>query len=338
MLFFPMSRAAIRLVMAGSALSMACVAQAKPAPGDVPEPVYAAAKARFATAHAAIYAGDDGAPALPQPPAAMFRKVDINRDGVPDWLVDYERASTVTGGLCGTGGCLQQIYVSDPDGSFSLAFAAQAIRVSVKTAGPALPVVLADMHGLYCGGTGSEPCLIAMQWGSAAGRLVPVAQGGGAAMIRPFDVLADAPVAAPGAILAKRDADRATCEKAGYILQEAEGESAAYPFLDINGDAVLDWISEPYCTQQDADLAADTQSGEPKEIPVLDSAVLVSRGAEFVSAFSASGSFMFNLTGAQPALMVSQDDASCPEPEGHACGITRYVWNQAAAIFEPSQD
>lgn len=332
MLFFPMSRAAIRLVMIISSLSMAFAVQAKPAPNDVPEPVYAAAKARFATAHAALYAGDDGAPALPQPPAAMFRKVDINRDGTPDWLIDYERASTVIGGLCGTGGCLQQIYVSDPAGSYTLAFAAQAIRVGVKRAGPALPVVLADMHGLYCGATGSEPCVIAMQWGSAAGRLVPVAQANGAAVIRPFDALADAPVAAPPTILAKRDGDRAICEKAGFTLPDADGESATYPFLDVNGDAILDWIVQPYCMQSETDDPVETPDGAQAAMPVLDNAVFVSRGSDFVNIWSGPSSVAFDLTGAQPAMVVSQEGSICDNDEAGACdATTTYIWDKVSS-------
>lgn len=332
MLHLPKARAAIRLAVTGTALAAAATgAAAKPAPVGVPEPVYAATMARFATAHAAVYASDDNAPALPQPSAAMFRKVDINRDGTPDWLVDYGRASSVISGLCGTGGCLQQIYVSAPDGSFTLAFAAQAIKVSVNTAKPALPFVLADMHGLYCGATGSDACVIAMQWGSAAGRLVPVSHPGGAALIRPFDALADAPAAAPPTILAKRDADRATCEKAGFTLQEEDGENAAYPFLDFNGDSILDWIVEPYCMQLETDDPAGTPGGGQAAMPALDNAVFVSSGSDFVKIWSSPNNVAFDLAGAQPAMVVSPEGSICDNDKAGACDATTiYVWNKVS--------
>lgn len=328
-MFSVMPRAAIHLVLSCTALSISAVAQAKPAPHGVPEPVFTAAKARFDAAHASLYKGADDPPMVPQPPASMFRKVDINLDGTPDWLVDYERASKLIGGLCGTGGCLKQLYVSRPDGSFALAFAAQAIKVSVKPAKPALPFILADMHGLYCGRTGSDACVIAMQWGSAAGRLVPVSHPGGAALIRPFDALADAPAAAPPTILAKRDADRATCEKAGFTLQEEDGENAAYPFLDFNGDSVLDWFVEPYCMQLETDDPAGTPGSAQAAIPALDNAVFVSSGSDFVKIWSSPNNVAFNLTGAQPAILVTQEGAICDNDETGACDATTiYIWDK----------
>ena len=331
MVLSPFFRAALRLAVAGTAVSTVAAAPAKPVPRGVPEPVYAAVKARFEKAHAALYAGDDNLPELPEPPAAMFRKADINRDGTPDWLVDYGRASSVIGGLCGTGGCLKQIYVSARDGSFALAFAAQAIKVSVKPVKPALPLVLADMHGLYCGGTGSDACVIAMQWGSAAGRLVPVSHTGGAALIRPFDALADAPAAAPPTILAKRDADRATCEKAGLILQEQDGENAAHPFLDFNGDSILDWIVEPYCMQLETDDPAETSDGVQASMPALDNAVFVSRGSDFVKIWSSPNNVAFDLAGAQPAMVVSPEGSICDNDKAGACDATTiYVWDKVS--------
>lgn len=326
-----MSRAVIHLVLACTALSISAAAQANPATRGVPEPVSTAAKARFNTAHASLYEGSDDPPMVPQPPASMFRKVDINRDGTPDWLVDYERASKLVGGLCGTGGCLKHLYVSRPDGSFALAFAAQAIKVSVKPAKSALPFVLADMHGLYCGGTGSDPCVIAMHWGSAAGRLVPVSHPGGAALIRPFDALADAPAAAPPTILAKRDADRATCEKAGFTLREEDGENAAYPFLDFNGDSILDWIVEPYCMQLETDAPAETPGSAQAAMPALDYAVFVSHGSDFVNIWSSPNNVAFNLTGAQPAMLVSQEGSICDNDDAGACDVTiGYVWDNVS--------
>ncbi|ANK11876.1 hypothetical protein [Erythrobacter neustonensis] len=313
-------------------MAMATATMAAPTPRGVPKEVYAAVKARFGTAHAALYEGADGAPVVPQPPTVMFRKVDINRDGTSDWLVDYERASTVIGGLCGTGGCLKQVFVSRGDGSYGLGFAAQAIKITVKRANSAMPAVLANMHGVHCGGTGSDACVIPMRWEPTAGRLVPVAYPDGAAVIRPFDALADAPVAAPPTILAKRDADRAICEKAGFTLPDADGESATYPFLDVNGDAILDWIVQPYCMQSETDDPVETPDGAQAAMPVLDNAVFVSRGSDFVNVWSGPDSLAFDLTGAQPAMVVSQEGSICDNDEAGACdATTTYIWDKVSS-------
>src|SRR3990167_6042000 len=55
------------------------------------------------------------------PTAAMFRRVNINDDDVADWRIDYEKAPNPSY-FCGTGGCRQQIWVSNAAVGYDLVF------------------------------------------------------------------------------------------------------------------------------------------------------------------------------------------------------------------------
>ncbi len=86
-------------VLAGLALLCGTGASAQTVIADgltVPETIYAQTEARFAQAHQQTYGGDDeySPPPAPLPSSFMFRPVDVNADGQPDWLVDFYRAVT----------------------------------------------------------------------------------------------------------------------------------------------------------------------------------------------------------------------------------------------------
>lgn len=144
-----------------------------------------------------------------------------------DWLADHKRASTAIDGLCGTAGCLQQLYVSRSDGSFRLAFAAQAFGLKVSGTGASMPNVFAAMHGVHWGGTGCDECRIALEWSELASALVPVARKGSATTIAAVNILADAPLPPPPAVARKLAVDRAGCIAAGMTLSDADVDETA---------------------------------------------------------------------------------------------------------------
>jgi hypothetical protein len=102
-----MPRRLVYALIAALVSTGAVVAASQP-----PEAVREAVRAEIATAMGPVEAGD---PAHPAPSAAMFKRIDINQDGLADWRVDFEKAPNPSY-FCGTGGCRQRLYVSQPDG------------------------------------------------------------------------------------------------------------------------------------------------------------------------------------------------------------------------------
>lgn len=90
---------------------------------------------------------------------------DVNGDGKPDYVLDYEHfqcGEDVTF-FCGSAGCLTQVFASLPDGSYVKAWDenARAIRfVAVK----GKPGMIVDLHGSACGKVGAAPCKKSFVW------------------------------------------------------------------------------------------------------------------------------------------------------------------------------
>lgn len=103
-------------------------------------------------------------PLVTAPPEGMIRAVDVSQDGRPDWLVDYQPSGPNQ--YCGTGGCLQRLYISDEDGLVR-AFDAQALGLTVRPDGE----VEAWVHHSYCRGEDWE-CRFRFRWDAGERRLV----------------------------------------------------------------------------------------------------------------------------------------------------------------------
>lgn len=177
-----------------------------------------------------------------RPPVGMIRAVNVSRDGKPDWLVDYSK--TDTSHFCGTGGCLQRLYVSTDDG-YVRAFDQQALEFEVteRAGGRGVEVMV---HHSYCTPERSE-CRFAWAWDTEQRRLVErpaidgvtILTGGGFAPIeaipeeRPQDI---AQAAERLAVACPPEGDRVAPE-----LRPVD----AHPTVDLNGDGIRDWFIQP---------------------------------------------------------------------------------------------
>lgn len=83
----------------------------------------------------------------------LFRPVRLSGSSRPDWIVDYGAAPTMR--MCGTGGCRLQVWAPASGGGYRLVFDRQVLAHEVAD-GP--PRLILDVHGVYCGGTGSDAC------------------------------------------------------------------------------------------------------------------------------------------------------------------------------------
>lgn len=203
------------------------------------------------------------------PPRAMFSRIDVNGDGVPDWRVDYEKAANASL-FCGTGGCLQQVYVSRK-GGYVLAFSRTAGTFALSRA-KGERVLDLDFHGSVCGGAGVDECKRRYAWDEASGRFLERPNKKGQTWLedgpaRPVDLSADD---APSAAIAQVERRVATCKAVGGTFAADENPFNDLP--DLNGDGVRDWVVGSYY---------DTCDGVDNG-PALPVTILVSRGPDFV--------------------------------------------------------
>jgi hypothetical protein len=90
---------------------------------------------------------------------------DINGDGKPDFILNYEhfQCGELVSLFCGTGGCLTEIFVSDDDGSYLPVWNEMARRIRFATVSKR-PAMLIDLHGSACGRLGAERCAMTLYW------------------------------------------------------------------------------------------------------------------------------------------------------------------------------
>lgn len=92
-------------------------------------------------------------------PGAVSRH-DLTGNGRADYIIDftYVRCERLGSIFCGTGGCELSIVVALPRGKFREVFRQQVIRYEIEPSDGSMRTIRFDLHGVYCGKTGPEPC------------------------------------------------------------------------------------------------------------------------------------------------------------------------------------
>ncbi|MDO1560234.1 hypothetical protein Q0812_12425 [Brevundimonas sp. 2R-24] len=118
---------------------------------------------------------EDRRPQVTRVPPSMITRVNLDKDGVPDWRVDYGEAGLSV--WCGTGGCLQKLYRGTEAGPV-LVFENQVRELAVVDRAGERRLEI-EVHGTHCGGAGVMECRFAFAWDPAADRWAerPSAQG-----------------------------------------------------------------------------------------------------------------------------------------------------------------
>lgn len=88
-----------------------------------------------------------------------IRKLDLNGDGIDDYIVDHSdiKCGDSFAFFCGTGGCTLHILVAKRDGTFALVFEGQ-VRKYILSAGPGPRTIRFHLHGGFCGRAGAYDC------------------------------------------------------------------------------------------------------------------------------------------------------------------------------------
>jgi hypothetical protein len=273
---------------------------------------------------------DEGEPAKVRlAPAAMFQRVDVNGDGVVDWRIDYGKAP-IPSYFCGTGGCRQQLWVSNPDGGYSLVFdrLARAFKLHRAKGQVVLDV---DYHGTVCGGFGVDDCPRGYGWADDGRRFLERPSAGGQTFLfgGPARPLPPVEAALPATVRAAIEVRAAACRKIGgsYPFQDAYVTDVP----DLNSDGVRDWIvGGPYdsCAFED-DI--------PGSVPSFSVSAFVSAPGGFSKAFEDHPlAWGLDLNG-QAATFVTLQGAEDCGLNGAGCAMTRWRWNGIALVSKAAE-
>ena len=201
-------------------------------------------------------------------PARMFRKVEVNGDGAPDWRVDFERAENASF-FCGTGGCQQQVWVSRRGGGYILAFDTNVREFALRRV-KGERVLDVDFHGTTCGGYGAQECDRRYVWDPRLQRFIERINRKGGTWLEagPASVIVTPAGAAPPEAFVQINRFKAICTAVGGELRDEAGSYNDLP--DLNGDGVRDWvIGTAYSSCAMGETGRDT--------PSLPLTILVSR-------------------------------------------------------------
>lgn len=193
-------------------------------------------------------------------PTGVLVPVNVNNDGISDWLINWPESSQ----FCGTGGCERTLYVSkifapgeasDVDGhergvGFVLAFDRQAGNLDIREINGEVRVE-SSFHHLNCDDTRRD-CRLAWGWDPKIERLVERPSSDGSHIIvsagqRPVDIEIDEETAewVPSLLLERRLAGGKGCPDAQGAQPTTHVDLLINDIPDLNGDGIRDWIVGP---------------------------------------------------------------------------------------------
>jgi hypothetical protein len=178
--------------------------------------------------------------AMKQTTPAMFRKVDINGDGLADWKVDYTEAPNASF-FCGSGGCRTDLFVGEPDGTWRRVFS-HTVGTMKFTGGKANRGIEINYHGSICDTYGAAECLRAYRWDSKLGLYAETPNSKGLGLLAGGSLPAlDVPLPSAPPEVQALIAERAkACEAFGGTY--GEDDASFWDIPDFNGDGVRDWL------------------------------------------------------------------------------------------------
>lgn len=254
-------------------------------------------------------------------PEGMIRAVNVSNDGKPDWLIDYSSQGVF---WCGTGGCLQTLYVSDGD-DYVMAFDAQALELDIAQH-QGEPIMEVLVHRVLCAEDEDE-CRYAFAWGATQQQLSERANSlGQTRLTGDFDPLGNdvdqrVPDALPDALNSMWFASRLTCP--AYTDDGFEVRRATFRSIpDVTGDGRRDWlVTDPYRCQ-------DANDETVLPLPILT--VYASHETDFREAYRSEGGTRMEVDIAQtPARLFEMSDC----PTGGSCPGVALRWNEGAGQF-----
>lgn len=228
----------------------ACSPQPEAPKGPTPPPAVVAAVTadinRKLLERGAYEPGDATPPAaggkVASAPLAMFTPIDVNNDGVIDWRVNWDKAPNPSF-FCGSGGCLNQVYVSKPGGAFDMTLELVVGEEMALSTVNAERVVDVNFHGTVCGLAGAEICPRRFAWIEADRRWQERPNARGQTVLR-GPLVQTVPIIfsqLPFAVQADARSVANTCRDSGGKY-EGDLANMVESIPDVSGDDKRDWV------------------------------------------------------------------------------------------------
>ena len=114
---------------------------------------------------------DCGAKEIPE---AAVTSLDLNGDGVNDYIIDFEKIfENVSGCSCGSAGCPRDFWVSETR-SFVRSFSQKIQGIERIENGPQGRAVILGTHGSACNQVGSKACYFKLTWTGSKAKVEPL--------------------------------------------------------------------------------------------------------------------------------------------------------------------
>ena len=253
-------------------------------------------------------------------PARLVRAikiVDIDHDGVPDYLVDYNKV--INTHWCGDGGCNFELW-RGIKGGHPVRVWNQIVREYNVAQRGGETVFDFDFHGGNCGTFGVSACPASFAWDAKAARMVERPTLHGETVVRLIDPISLTPADVPANIMGVSLAASVKCKVNGS--EEEPLLPASIP--DIDGDGLRDWSLT---------IAVCDKPGQSDLQQILFASA---RNAEHPIE-AASGAFYRISVATIPATVgrVNQTE-TCGglSVDGQACSQTAMRWNAATKKLE----
>lgn len=253
----------------------------------------------------------------------LFTPVDLTAQAAPDWLVDFSALPSAP--LCGTGGCPLQIWVKIGATPYALAFDRQVLGHAVERHENSRRWLAVELHGVLCGGTGSDACRYHFEWHAHAD--APAGYFGAASIWgkppRYEGPLVQAlPARAPvgSAVAMALDGYRTACAAAGGT---AELDDALVLLPDLNGDTRRELLLDAgwaYCQRDDAPVAMNC-AGE-----TCKSQLFTEQGGQAWRAAWSGEPFAYAVDFSQPLPRLLTRPADCEARSAKRCSEQPLAW------------
>jgi hypothetical protein len=179
-------------------------------------------------------------------PARLVRaikRIDLDHDGVPDYLVDYNQV--INSHWCGDGGCNFELWHGTKNGH-PVRVWNQIVRSYQIAQRNGETVFDFDFHGSNCGTFGASACPASFAWDPKAARMVERPTRHGETTVRLIDPIPVTRTDVPATILAASRAAHTRCKARG--MRDEASLPASIP--DIDGDGMRDWsLTIAVCNQ-----------------------------------------------------------------------------------------
>lgn len=255
-------------------------------------------------------------------PARLARAiltVDIDHDGLADYLIDYDKV--VHSSWCGTGGCDFELWRGSRNGHPHRVWN-EMVREFKMAHRNGEAVFDFDFHGSNCGTFGAAACPASFAWDPRAGRMSERATPNGDTTVRLIDPLPLTREQVPANMLAVDHAANQKCRINGTSGEKYLPTSVP----DIDGDGLRDWsLTIAVC-----DKPGDFELQQ----------ILFATAGDASHPVEAASGVRFSLSfGTKPASVarINVSD-SCEvysvEPGAKICLRTPMVWNAAVKRLE----